>query len=64
DFMTEAAKDLLVVFESLPAEDRREVAVEILRRETVQTDYELTEDELVQAADRVFLGLDQDEMPG
>ena len=30
--MTEAAKDLLLRFESLPLEDRREVAAEILRR--------------------------------
>lgn len=62
--MTDAAQNLLIAFESLPVEDRREVAVEILRREALEGSHETTEDELVQAADRVFLGLDQDEMPG
>jgi hypothetical protein len=62
--MTEAAKNLLIVFESLPVEDRREVAVEILRRESAEAEDEITEDELVQAADRVFLELDRGETAG
>jgi hypothetical protein len=62
--MTEAARDLLIAFESLPAEERRELAVEILRREAVGADYETTEGQLVQAADRVFLELERNESSG
>ncbi|HLE84097.1 MAG TPA: hypothetical protein VJG13_07140 [Thermoanaerobaculia bacterium] len=59
--MTEAARNLLVAFESLPAEDRRAVAAEILRRATVEEDYEGTDDDLIQAADRAFLELERSE---
>jgi hypothetical protein len=62
--MTEAAKNLLVAFESLPVEDRQEVATEILRRSTLESDYETTDADLVRAADRVFLELERNETSG
>lgn len=62
--MTEAARDLLTAFDLLPPEERRELAVEILRREAVGGDYATTDDDFVQAADRVFLELDRNESAG
>jgi hypothetical protein len=62
--VTEAAKNLLVAYASLPVEDRQEVAAEILRRATVEAEYETTDADLVQAADRVFLELDRNETSG
>ncbi|HUP42672.1 MAG TPA: hypothetical protein VM599_05615 [Thermoanaerobaculia bacterium] len=62
--MTEAARNLLTAFESLPVEDRQEVAAEILRRATVEEGYESTDDDLIRAADRVFLELERNETSG
>ena len=57
--MTEAAKKILETFDSLPDTDRREVAVDILRR-TVSSQHGLPEEsELIAAADAVFLELDR-----
>lgn len=59
--MTEAAKRLLESFEALSDPDRQVVTVEILRR-TAAAEYRLPDDEnLVFAADQVFLELDRRE---
>lgn len=59
--MTRAARQLLDRFEELPGPDRQEVVVEILRR-TVEEDTSAPGDEeLLLAADQVFLELDRRE---
>lgn len=59
--MTEAAKNVLVAFESLPVEDRREVAEEILRRMAVEADDKNPSKDLIRAADQVFWDVERDE---
>ncbi|MFQ5790813.1 MAG: hypothetical protein ACE5JI_10095 [Acidobacteriota bacterium] len=62
--MTEGAKSVLEAFESLSAEEREEVFTELLRR-VAHSDHDAPSDEeLVEAADRVFSGLDQSESQG
>jgi hypothetical protein len=62
--MTETAKKLLDDFESLAETERREVAVEILRR-TALVDHEAPQEaELLWAADQVFLELEYREQQG
>lgn len=59
--MTETAKKILDSFDSLPEAERREVALEILRR-TVSAEYGGPDDaELLAAANAVFLELDRHE---
>lgn len=59
--MTQAARKLLEKFESLPDKDREEVLAELLRR-TALAPYGLPMDEdLVSAADRLFVDLDRHE---
>lgn len=59
--MASLIDDILRSFDALPEAAKREVAVEILRR-SVQLDVQpLTDEELVSAAEGLFLQLDQDE---
>jgi hypothetical protein len=59
--MTEAARRLLESFEALPEEEQGEVAAAILRR-VAQSEHSAPEDEeLVGAAESVFLELERHE---
>ena len=59
--MTQAARKLLDEFEALPDEDRAELVAELLRR-TAFAPHDLPEDDdLVAAADRLFVELDRQE---
>jgi len=61
--MTGVAQRILETFEALPESDKHAVAVEILRR-TLDVSYSAPEDEeLLLAADQVFLELDRREEP-
>jgi len=60
--MSISSEQLLKEFESLPDSDKHEVASEILRR-VLNIDYSpLSDDDLVQNAETVFLELDQREI--
>jgi len=59
--MTHKAKGVIDAFDSLSAEEREEVLAELLCR-TAQSDHKTPSDEeLVAAADQVFLELDRSE---
>ena len=59
--MTQAARHLIESFEALPEPDKQSVVVEILRR-AIPDHYSTLEDEdLLLAADQVFLELDRRE---
>jgi len=59
--MTQAAKKLLEEFETLPERDRSELLAELLRRVALSP-HELPQDEdLVAAADHLFVELDRRE---
>ncbi len=58
--MTEAARELLKAFDALPAVDRREVAVGILRRAGVLED--MPEAAFQQLADELFRSYDAEEV--
>jgi hypothetical protein len=58
--MTIAVRTLLETFDTLSESERREAALEILRRVTVSED-ELPEDALIEAADALFCALDAEE---
>ena len=59
--MTDAARRLIETFEVLPREERQMVFAEILRLALAEDYSSATEDELVLAADQVFLDLDRRE---
>jgi hypothetical protein len=56
--MTAAARDLLEAFERLPETERLDLAAEILRRTAGRDLPPLAEDDLVTAAEELFLQLD------
>jgi hypothetical protein len=57
--MTQASKKLLDEFDALPDQDRAELVAELLRR-TAFAPHDLPEDDdLVAAADRLFIALDR-----
>ena len=59
--MTEAAKRFLSSFKALPQADQHDVLVSLLRL-PIEAEYGTpSDDELVQAADEVFLALDKSE---
>ena len=59
--MTKAAQDLLRSFKALPPSDQHDVLVQLLR-EPIEASYETPSDEqLVAAADMVFLEYDRAE---
>jgi hypothetical protein len=59
--MPQNAKTVLDAFDSLPADERERVMVELIRR-AARRDHEAPSDEeLIAAADRVFLELDRRE---
>ena len=59
--MTQAAKTIIESFEALPESDKEAVAVEILRRATSAPYPALEDEDLLFAADQVFLELDRRE---
>ena len=59
--MTKAAQDFLRSFKALPPTDQHEVLVQLLR-EPIEVNYEApSDDQLVAAADSVFLEYDKAE---
>ena len=59
--MTQTAKKLLDEFDALPAQDRAELLAELLRR-VASAPHDLPQDnDLVAAADRLFVELDRRE---
>ena len=59
--MTTDIKEILNTFDLLPDDDKRDLASEILRR-TVHFDFPpLTDEELIQSAEKLFLDLDRRE---
>jgi len=59
--MTREAKQVIESFESLPEPERQSVVVEILRRAAADTYPVLEDEDLVFAADQIFLELDRRE---
>jgi len=59
--MTLAAKTILESFEALPEPDKEAVVVEILRRATAAPYPTMEDEDLIFAADQVFLELDRRE---
>ena len=59
--MTTDVKEILNTFDLLPDNDKKDLASEILRR-TVHFDFPLlTDEELIQSAEKLFLDLDRRE---
>ena len=59
--MTTDIKEILNTFDLLPDNDKKDLASEILRR-TVHFDFPpLTDEELIQSAEKLFLDLDRRE---
>lgn len=59
--MTTSVQELLQSFDQLPDADKRELATHILRRTRHWEVVPLTDEDLVEAAEEVFLELDQRE---
>jgi hypothetical protein len=59
--MTQAAKKLLEEFEALPDTDRAQVLAELVRRTALAAHDLPTDEDLISAADRLFVELDRRE---
>jgi hypothetical protein len=59
--MTSGAKSVLDAFEQLPPAEREKVVAELLRRAASSAHESPTDEELLGAADAIFLDLDQRE---
>ncbi len=59
--LTQTAKDILNTLDSLPEAEQNEVIREVLRRTTLSEHHSPNDDELIAAADELFLNLDQAE---
>ena len=59
--MTQTVENLLVYFEKLTETEKRDLAVEVVRRTDIFGAPELSDDELALAADDLFLALDREE---
>jgi len=59
--MTTQVRTLLDSFDLLPDPDKQELAAEILRRSLTLNSLTLTDEQLVGAAEEVFLELDRNE---
>jgi hypothetical protein len=57
--MTQASKKLLDEFDALPDQDRAELVAELLRRAAFAPHDLPEDDDLVAAADRLFVALDR-----
>jgi hypothetical protein len=61
DLMTQAAKKLLAEFDALEEQDRAEVLAELMRRVALSPHDLPNPDDLVAAADQIFVELDRRE---
>jgi hypothetical protein len=61
--MTQAAKKLLDEFDALPDGDRSELVAELVRRVALAPHDLPHDDDLIAAADRLFIELDRREPP-
>lgn len=61
--MTHAAKKVLDAFEALPESERSEILAELLRRTASAPQGLPSDEDLVAAADELFLELDRREQP-
>ncbi|OLE79684.1 MAG: hypothetical protein AUF76_16045, partial [Acidobacteria bacterium 13_1_20CM_2_65_9] len=61
DPMTQAAKKLLDEFDALPDQDRSELVAELVRRVALAPHDLPQDDDLVAAADRLFVEMDRRE---
>jgi len=59
--MSSGAKAVLDAFEQLPPGERHEVEVELLRRAAASSHESPNDDELLRAADQIFVELDRRE---
>jgi len=59
--MIQTAKDIISIFDRLPLGQQNEVAKQILRRSLDVETPEISDDELIFAAEEIFLGLDERE---
>jgi len=59
--MSSGAKSVLDAFEQLPPAEREEVVAELLRRTAASSHESPTDEELLGAADAIFLELDRRE---
>jgi hypothetical protein len=59
--MTRATKELLDVFETLPDDERSELVAELARRVALAAHDAPADEDLLAAADRLFVQLDQRE---
>jgi hypothetical protein len=59
--VTAAVQQILALFDSLPDAEKRQAAVEILRRLPTSAQGDLPERALVEAADELFRALDAEE---
>ena len=59
--MTRGAQSVLEAFEQLPPGEREEVVRELLRRTALSQHDSASDEELLQAADAIFVDLDQRE---
>ncbi|HEX4946771.1 MAG TPA: hypothetical protein VFZ34_08915 [Blastocatellia bacterium] len=59
--MTATVENLLVSFEQLSESEKRELAIEVVRRTGIFGSPDLSDDELALAAEDLFLALDQEE---
>jgi hypothetical protein len=62
--MSDAASQLLATFESLPANEQRELLIAMLRHSGEIPDTIVTDDQLVGIADELFQTLDAEESDG
>ena len=59
--MTATVENLLVSFEKLSEMEKRDLAIEVVRRTDIFGVSELSDDELTLAAEDLFLALDREE---
>ncbi len=59
--MTQTVEKLLVYFEKLTEMEKRDLAIEVVRRTDIFGAPELSDDELALAAEDLFLALDHEE---
>ena len=59
--MTPTVEDLLVSFEKLTEPEKRDLAIEVVRRTDIFGAEEIPDEELVLAAEDLFLALDREE---
>ena len=62
--MSRGAEAIIAALDNLPAPEREEVVSELLRRVALSDHGAPSDEELIAAADQVFLGLDRREESG